>query len=79
METIVIDDPHGRYSVTIQTDCAIFDDALRDDRAEPIFGLATYAIVSTILKGGHWPEELTTQLAAYMEYMRDVLHAESLH
>jgi hypothetical protein len=71
METMLIEDPHGRYSVTIQTDCVLFDDALRDPNAEPIFGLATHAIVSTILQGGSWPEELTTRLADYMRHMKD--------
>jgi hypothetical protein len=71
METVLIEDPHGRYSVTIRSDCVLFDDALRDALAEPIFGLATLAIVSTILQGGSWPEELTTRLEDYMEHMRD--------
>jgi hypothetical protein len=42
-----------------------------DETLKPIFGLATLAIVSTILQGGSWPEELTTRLEDYMEHMRD--------
>ena len=79
METMLIEDPHGRYSVTIQTDCVLFDDALRDALAEPIFGLATLAIVSTILQGGSWPGELTTRLENYMEHMRDRVCSGDTH
>jgi hypothetical protein len=79
METMLIEDPHGRYSVTIQTDCVLFDDILRDALAEPIFGLATLAIVSTILQGGSWPGELTTRLESYMEHMRDHVCSGDIH
>jgi hypothetical protein len=70
METVLIEDPHGRYSVTIRSDCVLFDDVMRDALAEPIFGLATLAIVSTILQGGSWPGELTTRLEKYMELLK---------
>lgn len=79
METILIEDPYGRYRVTIQTDCVLFDEVLRSELAEPIFGLATHAIVSTLLQGGSWPRELADQLASYMEHMRERLLGGDVH
>jgi hypothetical protein len=79
METIVIEDRHGRYRVTVEAQSGMFGEALRHDLAELVVDLTSRTALGTLVQSDGWPEDFIAFLKEYMSEMRDAVKTGGLH